>query len=381
MDKQLILKYLQGNSTSEESRILENWITSSEENTNFFNQIKSEFIIDSFDSASDGISIDAEYSKFKNKYISQKPSLIKRLRPVMKYAAIFILLISASYFLYNYNKNSGSSNIQQNEITLQLENGEAIVVDENGSTKISNAKGTIVGEQKGNKLVYSTSNPSNNLEFNTLTVPYGKTFELQLSDGTTAYLNAGSSIKYPVQFSNQGNREVVITGEAYLDVAKDANHPFVVNAGDLNVRVLGTQFNVYAYPNDKISEVVLVEGSVGIYGKNEEFEVGKTAILEPGNMASFDKISKGIEMQAVQTEMHTSWMRGELIFRNETFINILKKLERHYNVQFVVKNEELSKERYNATFITKSPIEEIMQNLNINYGIDFEIDGAKITIE
>ncbi|WP_420603088.1 FecR family protein [Flagellimonas sp.] len=190
--------------------------------------------------------------------------------------------------------------------------------------------------------------------YNTLTVPYGKTFELLLSDGTKAHLNAGSSLKYPVQFLNGMERKVFVSGEVFLNVEKDKDHPFVVGADDLNVRVLGTQFNVHVYPEDEVAEVVLVEGAVALYPENEAYHTDTSTRLEPGFKASFDKTDKKIETEAVMTDIYTSWMHGELVFRNMSFNNILKKLERQYNVNIINNNEGLSSEKFNASFGSKT---------------------------
>lgn len=382
MDKQSILKYLANNSTIEEAQIVEKWIISSKENQSTFNKIKTEYIVDSFDTTSDEIFENEKYAEFKSKFIDTKsPSFIEKIRPFYKYAAVVILFFSVSFFLYNSQNKPDSLVLPENEVTVKFENGKVFTVDENGTAKISNSKGLIVGQQNGTKLVYAATGSSNTLEFNTLRVPFGKTFQLELSDGTKAYLNAGSSIKYPVEFLEKGNREVVVTGEAFLEVAKDSEHPFVVHAGQLNVRVLGTQFNVYSYPDEEVSEIVLVEGSVGVYSKNEKFETGKNLMLEPGNMARFDRTERTIKKETVRTDMHTSWMRGEYIFKDEPFENILKKLERHYNVQFLIKNQTVSKEKFSGTFITRLSIDKIMENLKINYGINYEINDNAITIK
>src|SRR5690606_36367432 len=116
---------------------------------------------------------------------------------------------------------------------------------------------------------------SDKLAYNTLKIPFGKKFRLQLSDGTMVHINSGSTLKYPIKFIAGENRQVYLDGEAFFDVAKDKKHPFIVNADNLNVRVLGTHFNVSNYPEDAVTDVVLVEGSVGMYRSNEEFDASK----------------------------------------------------------------------------------------------------------
>ncbi|QTD39157.1 DUF4974 domain-containing protein [Polaribacter batillariae] len=208
------------------------------------------------------------------------------------------------------------------------------------------------------------------MAYNTLNVPYGKTFELRLSDGTVVHLNAGSSITYPVEFIEGKNRQVSITGEAYVNVTKDSLHPFIVSLNDLNVRVLGTQFNVSAYPEDNVSEIVLVEGSVAMYGKKEKFNKEASVLLEPGFKGRFNKQNHGITKNKVITSTYTSWVNGKLVFRNMTFENILKKLERHYNVNIVNKNKTLSQKKFNANF-GKEPLANVLNELKKYYGVQY----------
>ncbi|MEO1010426.1 MAG: FecR domain-containing protein [Bacteroidota bacterium] len=294
-------------------------------------------------------------------------------------AAIFTGLLVTGY-LYFQRISTNTIEIPQDAITLELEDGTIEILKEDGTTKVVDKSGKVVGQQNGNQLVYSNTEDSWELAYNTLWVPYGKRFELQLSDGTRVHLNAGSSLKYPVQFLEGKKRNVTVSGEAYLEVAKDTAHPFIVQADNLNVRVLGTQFNVHAYPEDEVSEIVLVEGSVGLYNDTETFEEGNSTLLEPGFRARFDKTDKGITQTRVPTDVYTSWRTGELVFRNMPFENILKKLERHYNVTIINNNVELSREKFNASF-GKVPMERVFENLRKYHGIDSKIEGNVITIE
>jgi ferric-dicitrate binding protein FerR (iron transport regulator) len=215
--------------------------------------------------------------------------------------------------------------------------------------------------------------------YNTLKIPNGKRFELELSDGTVVHLNSGTTLKYPVKFIAGENRQVFLDGEAFFDVAKDKKHPFIVNADKLNVRVLGTHFNVSSYPEDDLTDVVLVEGSVGMYNTNEEFNADKNTILKPGYKGSFNKNNNHINTKEVNTDMYTSWISGGLVFRDINFAAICKKLERKYDVNIVVKNQKLANEKFNASFGDK-PIEKILSYFDEVYGINYIRKDNVITI-
>src|SRR5690606_35926115 len=152
--------------------------------------------------------------------------------------------------------------IKGNQITLQLDNGKVEVINEDDLRRILDTEGSEVGFQNGNQLNYNKGYGSEKLIYNELNIPNGKKFNLVLSDGTKVSLNSGSSIKFPVQFLPGQNREVTLTGEAYFEVKKDSVDPFIVHVADLKVRVLGTEFNLSSYPEDKEVTAVLVQGSV-----------------------------------------------------------------------------------------------------------------------
>ncbi|RKR13275.1 FecR family protein [Maribacter vaceletii] len=299
-----------------------------------------------------------------------------------KVASVAIIVLGILFFGSKYaTQKSDSVELSPKDvITLELEDGTIKVLDEENNTPLFNASGSVVGRQNKNQLVYSdVETKTEKLVYNTLTIPYGRTFELLLSDGTKVYLNAGSSLKYPVKFIKGKERLVYVTGEALLDVSEDKKHPFIVNADNLNVKVFGTVFNVNAYPEDNVTEVVLVEGSVGLYtNETKEGEIDKR--LVPGYKASFSKQNKDIKSNAVITDIYTSWMKGELVFRNMIFDNILKKLERQYDVKIINKNKSLSNEKFNASFGSKPPIKEVLDELKITYHLDYEIDGNIIIL-
>lgn len=277
-------------------------------------------------------------------------------------------------------KTEQKFDFKSTDIVLQLENGNIQIISENNKVEVRDANGNIVGNQDGDKIIYDNNSDLEKITYNTIKIPYGKRFQLQLSDGTTVHLNSGTTLKYPVKFIAGENRQVFLDGEAFFDVAKDKKHPFIVNADDLNVRVLGTHFNVSNYPEDVATDVVLVEGSVGMYNVNEEFDATKNTVLKPGYKGSFNKQNNMIFTKPVITDIYTSWVNGGLTFRNMTFKNIITKLERRYNVTIINKNEKLANEKFNASFKEES-IENVMSYFNDIHGINYTIKNNQILIK
>jgi len=312
--------------------------------------------------------------------ISPKKS---NFRNYIAIAASVVVLFGIGFF---YKQNIQTTTTQpkfdfkSTDIVLQLEDGKVQIIHEDNSVQVLDSEGNVVGNQAGNKLVYENDSNLEKLYYNTIKIPYGKKFQLQLSDGTIVHLNSGTTLKYPVKFITGENRQVFLDGEAFFDVAKDKKHPFIVNADKLNVRVLGTHFNVSNYPEDAATDVVLVEGSVGMYHTNEDFNADKNTILKPGYKGSFNRQNATIMTKPVITDIYTSWINGGLTFRNMTFKNIITKLERRYNVTIINKNEKLANEKFNASFKEES-LENVMSYFNDIHGINYTIKNNQILIK
>ena len=314
--------------------------------------------------------------------IRKEKTIVKRfkLRSVLKYAAVVLLFLGLGYiYQHSLILNEQVSIIipKEEAITLKMGNGMVEVINTLSSKEIKDYQGNLIGFQSKSNLKYSSESPIKSLIYNSLNVPYGKQFELILSDGTKVFLNAGTSIKYPVKFLNGKNRQVFLNGEAYFEVAKDSQHPFIVNADELRVEVTGTEFNISAYHEDNISDVVLVEGSVALYA--QENTLKNSTFLTPGLKGTFNKEQNSICTEKVNTTIYTEWLRGGLVFRNMSFSNIIKKLERHYHITIINNNESLGNEVFNASF-HKETINKVLSYFNDSFNIDYTIEKNIIYI-
>lgn len=377
--EKLILKYLTHSITKKEWDELNLWVEQSTDHKRFYELLKINYAID--DIMSEFNTEGTKDSVLKKIRKDKKVSYVSKIRYALKYAAVVLVLFGIGYFYQEalLREDNGETVLPiQDAVTLELENGSLEVLSNGETSQIVDADGKIIGTQNGSRLRYNkTESTQMELVYNQLTVPYGKRFELELSDGTIAYLNAGSSLKYPVNFIKGQERRVYLEGEAFLEVAKNVSRPFFVTTSDnLNIQVLGTKFNVSNYPEDHDTEVVLVEGSVGLGVDNRTNDI----VLKPGFKGTFDKQEKNFTAKPVITSTYTSWMKGVLIFRNTTFENILKRLERHYNVTIVDKNQKFAKKKFNANFGNES-LEKVLDYFQNTYGIDYEIDNDKITIK
>lgn len=213
--------------------------------------------------------------------------------------------------------------------------------------------------------------------------PLGSKTEVELSDGTKVWLNSGSEVRYPAAF-DQNQRDIYLAGEAYFAVEKNEEAPFFVHTNDIDIRVLGTRFNVKAYPEESLVETTLEEGLININKKGS----GQILQLKPKEQASFVKNpeklpgnkERFIVSENVNTELYTSWRNEKLIFKSEKFADLTVKLERWYNVHISLENKKLAEERVTGSFENES-IEQALEALRISVPFTYKINKNKITIK
>lgn len=377
----LLVKFLHQASNTEDLDVLNDWIENEENHQIFREFVKTHFAITLAMNNSDINKIKEELQKEIRK--ERKWFYGRRFLSVMKYAAMAVLFIGIGIFWQRdiHEKNETMTIVPRTDaITLQLENGDVEVISEDGTSQVMDSKGKIMGVRQGNKLVYEEGTDGD-LVYNTLSVPNGKQFNIVLSDGTNIHLNSGSSLKYPVNFPRGKQRQVFLSGEAFFEVAHDRENAFLVSTQEIDIKVYGTRFNVSNYPEDQDTEVVLVDGSVSLMESDETTPVDGEVFLKPGFMGVFNREDHKISQEEVNTSIYTSWMTGNLVFRNISFGNIIQKLERHYNVAIINNNKKLAAETFNATIETKhESIEQVFNYFNKVYQIEYRIIENKIII-
>ncbi|WP_136464804.1 FecR family protein [Flagellimonas onchidii] len=297
------------------------------------------------------------------------------LRTVAVFAAIFVSALGV--------KMSGVFKkievvYPDSEVTLELQDGSVRVLDEASMQEITDAKGQMIVNQDKSRLIYESRNDklSKTIAFNTLTVPYGKKFELRLSDGTKVFLNSGTSLRYPVEFLDNKPRNVFLDGEAYFSVEKDEERPFTVITDEMNTQVYGTEFNVSSYKNERNTSTVLVEGSVGVY-KSNNGNGQKPVGITPGQRAVFEE--DVISIEKVNVKKYTAWVNGELFFVEDRFELIIKELERHFDVEIDNQYADLNRIRFTGTFADES-LDQILRIFNEHTPFDYALKGGVVTL-
>lgn len=210
--------------------------------------------------------------------------------------------------------------------------------------------------------------------YNEVYVPKGEKSMVTLYDGTVIRLNSGSILRYPVIFRND-NREVYIEGEAYFDVAENKAKPFIVKTENINVKVLGTRFNVYAYPEEPVVCATLEKGAVEVTLENSNNRLN----MKPGQQFLYCRTERKYQLKDVDTRLHTSWINNILRFENTCLHEILKKMERWYDVKIEIEEGFNLNERFTVSIKTES-LKEILDMLSITTNLDYEIKENVVRI-
>jgi len=204
--------------------------------------------------------------------------------------------------------------------------------------------------------------------------PLGTRTMFFLPDGTTGWLNGGSYLEFPTEFKGK-SREVLLRGEAYFDVLSDAKRPFIVTGSHIEVAAYGTAFNVMAYPDETISEITLVSGSVKVSGK-QDGRVLNSRMIKPDQMYTFDARTSFYKTETVDAHSIISWKEGKLIIRDEPFKEAVKKINRWYNVNISIKDKRLESYIYMATFEDET-LDEVLKLIKLSAPIEYKDLGRE----
>ena len=290
------------------------------------------------------------FAKLLNKIDTKnKPSkLFHLVKRTYKYVALLMLvLIVANAFMNNGFEKTNDFNfntISETHIDAVVKGNTQLIIGQEAPLLINEKKSLIEYTQLGSIILNkkdtisgNTKNEGEVLLFNKLIVPFGKRSKIVLSDGSVVHLNAGTKFIFPKKFTSN-KRTVFLSGEAFFEVIANKEKPFVVKTIEekILIEVLGTKFNVSAYPIDSDVLTVLIEGKVAIT-ENGFFRKKKT-ILKPGQLALWNKNNESIHVKEVNTDNYTLWTSGLLYFESESIVNIVRKIERFYNVKIVFEN-------------------------------------------
>jgi len=254
---------------------------------------------------------------------------------------------------------------------LILADGRTIFLDKAANGRLTSQGSTDVVNDDG-KLRYERKETASEAPvFNTLATANGETYQLTLSDGSKVWLNAGSSIRFPVAFTG-GERRIEITGEAFLEVAKNPEKPFITKVGSSEIKVLGTIFNVNGYANEGDVKTTLLEGKVQVSG------AGHSTIIVPGEQAQYKNDGTIRVERDADIEKVTSWKNGLFVFRNDELPVVMHQLERWYNVKVTYKGQIPDKQLI-GIIGRDQPLNDVLKALEMN-NVHFTVQGNEIIV-
>lgn len=379
-DYQQILDYLSDELDAKEKASLEASLKEDDRKQELFKQTAKNFHAVRWSATWDSPNEDEAYARLHKRLYKHRLYL-----RVMRYAAIFILLLTGGVILLNRqtpdapfvasDADSGSRTEHKVPV-LTLHDGQQLALHQSSLSRSEIQEKTNLRLTETGSLEY-TSLPDTAKEtvFHTLAVPQGCEFTVTLSDGSRIWLNAASELKYPETF-HDNTREVHLSGEAYFEITADSTRPFYVHTQEMQLKVLGTSFNVKAYPDETETVTTLLTGSIEQHYPSS----GQKLRLIPLQQACFDHTTGNLQTLKADPEEVLAWKNGKFIARNKTLEEIFQQLSRWYGFETIYTHPTLKQERFHLHTNRYATVREILDNLQSTNGIHFSYIDNKIYI-
>ncbi len=378
----LIVKRLEGKLNADEKQFLEEWKYASEDRLVLFHKLSQNPEKQYFKREAKLESANKKdvWNQIQTKVRRERRMQIKQ--QVMKIAAVLVFAISVGGFLYTISGNSGNNESAsilpgKKQALLVLSGGEKyqlsekVDLEEKGTQISNNSKELFYSNSKGAEKANADQ-----LIYNTIIIPKGGEYKLTLSDGTKIWLNSNSKLRYPSQFGT-GVRKVHLEGEAFFQVARDVEHPFIVDVTTAEVKVLGTSFNVNAYNDQDEIFTTLVEGKVEV---NDGFR-GTSQELLPNDQLCFNKLNGKTSKKIVDTRLYTAWKDGRFVFENQSLEDIMIRLSRWYDMDVFFLTNSIKQSKYTGDVARYDDINSILEMIEVTEKVKFTIKDRSVMIE
>jgi len=333
-----------------------------------------------------------------NSSIDNSTIAIKRQKflQYVKYMAAATVLVVSAIAIYIYVnatslntkfqapvKTASTVTLDENEAYLTLANGKRIALSESNLGSLAHEVGADITKTKDNELVYKPNENDVNAAtetplYNKIEIPNGKKFQLNLPDGTKVWLNAGTSLRYPVSFAGLKERGVDLVGEAYFEVAHNKAVPFKVYIGKKAVEVLGTKFNVNSYQNEPAISTTLLDGSVKIISDNDD-PSAPSVIIQPGEQASITPHK--ISINKIDTEEVMAWKNGQFNFKSQDFQTVMRSISRWYDLEVVYENTTPITVKPGGWISRKNNVKEVLEMIEATGKVKFKIEERRIIVK
>ena len=379
---ELILSYLREDISVEEMSRLRVWLDENERHQRLLEELRDKDVLQR--EIGEYVSFDTSRRWGQLKEAMEEP--VRKGRSLLKVWGAVAAVVVAFVGGLLYWQMTGSPQPEVKQVAIaRIEQGgmRAVLITETGQQVVLqglkdtclNITGTeTLNIREDGSLKYSLSALSSMSEWHTLRIPKGGEYKIVLDDGTEIWLNSASELKYPAHFVGN-ERRVQLTGEAYFQVARNEAAPFIVETRDMDVKVLGTSFNVSVYEDEESCHATLVEGRVEVNDKVN----GEKVVLTPGKQA----LVRGGEMtvREVNTKLYTLWRLDRFTFASEDMEGVIRKLSRWYNVDFFFANSSMKQKRFTGSLPKYADISQVLKMIEMTTDIKFEIKEHTIMIQ
>ena len=358
-------KYLAGEGPANDAKV-KSWLDEDPENNKLYNDLRNEKKLSDVLDELDQFNEEKAWARFRaNRILSFRNTYRKWIR----IAAVFVLVLGLSSVMVYYFAAKEKTEPFTEASKMKPGGPKAYLILPNGPvinlTKLNHLQKKQLKKSTGFDIIDNTviaqknvkpSKEKGKTQYYTLVIPKGGEYKIILEDSTEIWLNADSKLTFPEKFS-QDIRDVDLVGEAYFKIKKDKSHPFIVRLNDMDIKVLGTEFNTSAYPDDPQVTTTLVNGSITVYYKTGI--TGQQNLL-PGDQASYNKKENVIHLETVDVAKFKTWKDGFFVFDNQPLSAVTKILERWYDVRFIIQNDDLKKTRFSGQFMRYEDISAVL---------------------
>ena len=395
MEVELLYKKIEDNLTSEEEKLVDEWLNASPSHLAYFERLKTHYY-----ERTDFKPLSETLNTYRESYNKKIEAKFRRKRwtgysAVLLVASIMLLLSVAVVMFYNPTENISEPSVivADNSAAIAVEpidtvpvytekktNRKIVLAIGNNSrfglSEISDRQVDNVEYDAENSMVtYRHENSTKPAEIHKLSTAAGAELCLRMEDGTTVWLNSNTEIEYPSYFAADARR-VTIKGEAYFEVSHDPARPFIVSTGDMDVRVYGTQFNVNTRRHDTVT-TTLVEGSVALIPSDSEKEI----FLTPGETGKFDEATGDIKVSDDDIDLYIGWKNGAYHFAETSLKELFDEVAEWYGIEVSFNDESLENEEFSGIISRKMPLMDLLNILSQTNYIDFDLKNKHLIIK
>lgn len=385
---ELIRKVLDGNASEEEMHVLMRWMKEDGSHREYFNMLKKVWNMTNGPKLSPerkALEMERFVGYMQNSSLKKREHLkSKVVRLWYRYVAVLLipLLLLGIYFWSEQKSEpilvNTETNVDFGKPVLMMADGREVVLEQKneiieGASEIGIQNDSLFGlNYMGAGLQVNVATGEE--VYNMLSIPIGGFYQLSLSDGTKVWLNSMTKLRYPVTFEGE-QRNVYLTGEAYFDVAKDAEHPFVVNVEGMEVKVYGTRFNVNTL-EEGVVQTVLERGKVSV----KALKTGEEVMLKPDDMAEFYKESGMVKVGKVDPFTYTAWKDGKFVFENATIETIMSRLGRWYDIKVFYGDEQVKNQTFTGIITRHSNVKDLLYLIGETAMVQFDQKDNVVTV-